>query len=79
LLRCREHSFAGCGFAEARLLCIDYVAGSILTACSGAIGNRARLLTFDGDAEPLAIFTGFIGPPSVGKSLAISVVEKPLL
>lgn len=66
-------------FAEARLLCPDYVAGAILTACSGAIGNRARLLTFEGDAEPLAVFAGLIGPPSVGKSLAVSVVEKPLL
>lgn len=27
-------------FAEARLLCHDYVAGSILTACSGAIGKH---------------------------------------
>lgn len=66
-------------FAEARLLCADYVAGAILTACSGAIGNRARLLTFEGDAEPLAIFAGLIGPPSVGKSLGISVVERVLL
>jgi len=66
-------------FAEARLLSVDYVAGSILTACSGAIGNRARLLTFEGDAEPLAVFTGLIGPPSVGKSLGLSVVERPLL
>jgi hypothetical protein len=60
-------------FAEARRLSVDYVAGAILTACSGAIGNRARLLTFEGGAEPLAVFTGLIGPPSVGKSLAISI------
>ena len=66
-------------FAEARLLSVDYVAAAILTACSGAIGNRVRLLTFEGDAEPLAMFTTLIGPPSVGKSLAISVVEKPLI
>lgn len=66
-------------FAEARLLSVDYVAGSILTACSGAIGNRARLLNFDGETEPLAVFTGLIGPPSVGKSLGIAVVERPLL
>jgi hypothetical protein len=66
-------------FAEARLLNVDYVAGSILTACSGAIGNRARLLNFDGETEPLAVFTGLIGPPSVGKSLGIAVVERPLL
>jgi hypothetical protein len=44
-------------FAEARLLCVDYVAASVLAACSGAIGNRVRLLTFEGDAEPLAMFT----------------------
>lgn len=66
-------------FAEARLLCVDYVAASVLAACSGAIGNRVRLLTFEGDAEPLAMFTTLIGPPSVGKSLAIGVVEKPLI
>lgn len=66
-------------FAEARLLSIDYVAAAILTACSGAIGNRVRLLTFEGDADPLAMFTTLVGPPSVGKSLAISVVEKPLI
>jgi Protein of unknown function (DUF3987) len=66
-------------FAEARLLSIDYVAAAILTAFSGAIGNRVRLLTFDGDADPLAMFTTLVGPPSVGKSLAISLVEKPLI
>lgn len=66
-------------FAEARLLSVDYIAGAILTACSGAIGNRARLRNFDGDAEPLAVFTGLIGLPSVGKSLGISVVERPIL
>lgn len=66
-------------FAEARLLCPDYVAAAILTGCSGAIGNRARLLTFEGDAEPLAIFAALIGPPSVGKSLGISIVERLLL
>lgn len=66
-------------FANSRLLSVDYCAASILTACSGAIGNRARLLTFEGDHEPLAVFCALVGPPSTGKSLAINIVEKPLI
>lgn len=67
------------GFANTRLLSVDYCAASILTACSGAIGNRARLLTFEGDHEPLSVFCALVGPPSTGKSLAINIVEKPLI
>jgi hypothetical protein len=65
--------------ANQRLLSVDYVAASVLTACSGAIGNRARLLTFDGIAEPLAIYTTLVGPASTGKSLAIGLVEGPIV
>jgi hypothetical protein len=64
-------------FAEARLLCADYIAATIITAYLGAIAGRTRLLTFEGDARPLATFTTLTGRPGAGKSFAICVIEKP--
>lgn len=65
-------------FATARRLCHDFVAGAILGAASAAIGNRARLLGFDGCSEPLSLFIALIGWPGTGKSSAISLAEAPL-
>lgn len=61
--------------AIARHLVVDFVAFSILTAFSGAIGNRVRIKLFDGTLEPLAIFTALVGAPSTGKSQAIGMLE----
>jgi hypothetical protein len=65
-------------FVEARRLVPDFAAFSILSACSGAIGNRARVRLYDGTLEPLAVFTALVGEASTGKSLAIGTVEPPL-
>jgi hypothetical protein len=62
-------------FAEQRLLWVDYIAATIITACLAAIASRARLLTFEGDAKPMVAFA--TGQPGRGKSSAICVIEKP--
>lgn len=66
------------GLADARQVPLDYVAGSVLGACSGALGNRARLRTFDGASEPGILFVGLVGPSSSGKSAALRIVQQPL-
>ena len=66
-------------FSQSRALSLDYVAGAVLAACSGAIGNRVRVRTFDGRAEPMALFLALVGPPSCGKTEAVGVVEDPLV
>lgn len=65
-------------FAVARRLPVDYVAFAVLAALSGAIGNRVRVLLFDGTLEVLSIFVALVGAPATGKSLAIGIAE-PLL
>lgn len=62
----------------ARRLPLDFVAFAVLAALSGVVGNRVRVLLFDGTLEPLAIFVALVGAPATGKSLAIRIVE-PLL
>jgi hypothetical protein len=66
------------GLADARQVPLDYVAGAILGACSGAIGNRARLRTYDGSSEPGILFVGLVGPSSSGKSAALKIAQQPL-
>src|SRR5690606_25264458 len=74
------HSFAALvtQFSEARCLAPDFVAFSLLSAVSGAIGNRIRVRLYDGTLEPLAIFAALVGEPSTGKGQAIKLVEGPL-
>jgi hypothetical protein len=67
------------GFCEARKLPSDYVFGAILGACAGTIGNRVRLVNTDGELEALSVFVIEVGPPSVGKSAAMRVVQTPIL
>lgn len=74
------HSFAALvtQFSKARCLVPDFVAFSLLSAVSGAIGNRIRVRLYDGTLEPLAIFAALVGEPSTGKGQAIKLVEGPL-
>lgn len=65
-------------FAEARRLVPDFVAFALLSAVSGAIGNRIRIRLYDGTMEPMAIFVALIAEPSTGKGQAIKLVEAPL-
>jgi len=65
-------------FCLARQLVMDFVAMSILTAFSGAIGNRVRVLTFEGEKEPLAVYTTLVGDSSSGKSKAVAISEQLL-
>lgn len=64
--------------AEQRDLQIDFVAGAILGSFAIGIGNRARLLGYDGEAEPPALFICLVGPPSTGKSKALAIANKQL-
>jgi hypothetical protein len=57
---------------------LDYVAGTVFGACSGAIGNRARLRKFDGDSEPGILFVGLVGKSSSGKSAALKIGQQLL-
>lgn len=66
------------GFAGQRRLPLDYVAGSVIGACAIAIGNRARLVGFDGRREPLPVFIALIGAPASGKSQALDIASEPL-
>lgn len=66
------------GLSEARQVPLDYVAGTVLGACSGAIGNRARLRKFDGDSEPGILFVGLVGKSSSGKSAALKIGQQLL-
>lgn len=64
--------------AQQRDLQIDFVAGAVLGSFAIAIGNRARLLGYDGEAEPPALFICLVGPPSTGKSKALAIANKQL-
>jgi hypothetical protein len=67
------------GFAAERRLSVDFVASAIIGGASAAIGNRARLLGYDGNAEPLTLFMALVGWPATGKSLALSIAETALM
>lgn len=64
--------------AEQRDLQVDFVAGAVLGSFAIAIGNRARLVGYDGEAEPPALFICLVGPPSTGKSKALAIANKQL-
>lgn len=66
------------GFSAQRRLQLDFVAGAVIGGFAAAIGNRARLLGFDGEAEPVAMFVALAGPPGTGKSKALNIAGKPL-
>lgn len=65
-------------FADQRKLPIDFVAGAMIASFAISIGNRARLLGFDGEAEPLVLFVCLVGAPSTGKSKALDIANKQL-
>lgn len=65
-------------FSDQRRLQLDFVAGAVIGGFSAAIGNRARLKGFDGEAEPLALFVALAAPPGTGKSKALNIAGKPL-
>jgi hypothetical protein len=50
----------------------------VLGACSGAIGNRVWLRTYDGASKPAILFVGLVGPSSSGKSAALKIAQQPL-
>jgi hypothetical protein len=62
-------------------LCVspDFVAGAIIGAASAAIGNRARVLGYDGRLEPLTLFMALVGWPATGKGIALSIAEAALM
>lgn len=66
-------------FAEQRRLPVDFVAAAVLGAASAAIGKRARLVTYDGRSEALALFIAIIGWPGSGKTSALDIAEAPLM
>ena len=66
-------------FAEERCLSLDFMAGAMIGAGSAAIGNRARVLGYDGRTEPTNLFMALVGWPGTGKSLALSVSEAALM
>lgn len=65
-------------FAAARRLALDFVACAIIGAACAAIGNRARLLGFDGRLEPLALFLALVGWPASGKGASLSIARAAL-
>lgn len=65
-------------FVAARHLNVDFLAGALIGAASAAIGNRARLIGFDGRAQPLSLFIAIIGWPATGKSEVLALAEEPL-
>lgn len=65
-------------FATVRRLSLDYVACAVIGAASAAIGNRARMLSFDGRLEPLTLFITLVGWPASGKGGAIAIARAPL-
>jgi len=66
-------------FADERRISPDFLAGALIGAGSAAIGNRARVLGYDGATEPANTFVALVGWPGTGKSLALSVAEAPLM
>lgn len=66
------------GFSDQRKLQLDFVVGAVIGSFAIAIGNRARLLGFDGDAEPLVQIVTLVGQPNTGKTKAIDIAAKPL-
>lgn len=65
-------------FASARQVPVDFVVTAILGGSAAAVGNRLRLRTFEGTAEPLSLFLALVSPPASGKSRALQIVEEPL-
>lgn len=65
-------------FSDQRRLQLDFVAGAVIGGFAIAIGNRARLMGFDGEAEPLAHIVTLVGQPNTGKSKAIEIAARPL-
>ncbi len=55
------------GLATAQQIALDYIAIAVIGASSAAIGNRARVLGYNGRAEPLTLFLAMIGWPASGK------------
>lgn len=57
---------------------IDYHAGSILAAASGAIGNAFWVEHVAGATQPLSCWVVIVGPPSSAKSPIMRTCLKPL-
>jgi len=66
-------------FADERRISPDFVAGALIGAGSAAIGNRARVLGYDGATEPTNTFVALVAGPGTRKSQALLVAKAPLM
>ncbi|SMC14319.1 hypothetical protein ROA7745_04185 [Roseovarius aestuarii] len=64
--------------AETKNAPIDYVALSLLTTASAAIGNSRWAVPWDGWSEPPVLWGMLVGDPSSGKSPALDAVLDPV-